>query len=214
MQFITVGNDAPVCIWNLSGIISTFLMTSIQDNIHTILFISENNFVIAADSPLLYVYSLPVLNNNNQYHHGHSNSISSSISNSSSKIERKSHDQLLGSQHRDSIQILTRITSTMFASASVEGVVVIWKDTLQGYGRLRVFSTLNNIVSFPTSKINKISAMIRVSRLLAVAINTSIFIFDCLKSMFLNLLKYYFRRRIVRDSPSSSPRNYTIADFV
>lgn len=54
-------------------------MMSIQDNIHCAIFASENHVIVAADSPLLYVYSLPNL-----------------LSSDMITCEQRSHDQLLG----------------------------------------------------------------------------------------------------------------------
>ena len=166
LQFITVGNDASVCVWSVAGqLLSSFFMTSVSDNIHSTIFVSDNHLVVATDSPLLFVYSLPTY-----------------ISMNPAQKEKKSHNQLLGSQHRDSIQRLCRLSKNLFASASLEGVIVIWKDTLQGHGRIRVMTTLNNLVANPSNKSNKIGAMIKLTtNLLAVAVETSIMIFDALR---------------------------------
>jgi hypothetical protein len=54
-------------------------------------------------------------------------SSSSFLSSAAPRLGRV-HEQSLSASHRDSVQLLTRLSSHLFASASIDGVIVIWLD--------------------------------------------------------------------------------------
>jgi hypothetical protein len=104
----------------------------------------------------------------------------------------RNHEQVLRSQHRDSVQQLLRIGSSMFVSASLDGAIVIWSDqpsaddvSARAAGRLRIVCTLNYhevyVMQTNTQKrlLYPVNAMHRLGvNLLVAAIGSSFCVYD------------------------------------
>lgn len=99
---------ADICLWHNNGtLLSNSLRKDNDPSIHTLLQVHGRHFCIiaASDYPSLAVYD--VIKDN-----------------SSDKYQLKFAHYL--ARHREDIQCLTRVTDSIFASASLDGAIILW----------------------------------------------------------------------------------------
>lgn len=96
---MSAGNDKHLNIWKTDGELIDLIERNEQENLNCVLMISNKRLVTAGNGAEMVVYSL---------------------------IEKRCVSLLLA--HREPVRCLVSLNSTMFASASIDGQIVIWSS--------------------------------------------------------------------------------------
>ncbi|PRP79750.1 hypothetical protein PROFUN_12612 [Planoprotostelium fungivorum] len=147
--FCSGGNDHQICVWNYKGLLlQTIDVRNEEENLHTILAIDTLTLVTASNANLLCVYRLETF---------------------------KFKKILLA--HRESVRCLVKISDSYFASASMDGAIIVWSsETLQTHKILNCpieFRNTNKVYIYDVKFLLPLS-----EQYLAAAIGGNILIYD------------------------------------
>lgn len=109
-RFCSGGNDDYLCLWDNDGTLLGKISRQIADkgeNLHCLLSISKNRVITASNSKFLIMYDVDALTYCNIF-----------------------------TFHRESVHCLVRCNSDLFVSASLDGVIIVWKEDLTVHKKL------------------------------------------------------------------------------
>jgi WD40 repeat protein len=149
-SFVSGGNDSTLRVWTRGGALTCAIKRDEDENLHTMLATNGQRLVTASDSRDLFVYRLDL-----------------------EQFEKRLPF------HRKSVRCLLRVSSTSFASASLDGAIVVWSaDTLSP---LRVLTQPEVFRDKHRVYISAVRSMVLLSdRYLAATIGTGFAVFDVL----------------------------------
>jgi len=160
---LIVSGGQDICLWNSSFQLLSKLLRNSLDYAHTVIVINSNRIVTATDQPHLTVYNI----------------LEEVSFPSPDKVhEIKEYKKL---QHRrESITFVLCITDSMFASASMDGAIIIWSSN--SLDIIRQFNNYENFLNLSDHTYPyKVNHLIMVDkRYLIVAIGSGFAIYDAL----------------------------------
>lgn len=121
---LTAGQD--ICVWDAMFKLLAIYQRNSLDYIHTAINLKTGRFVLATDQPTLYVYNTPMVNEEED-----------------GPLKITEFQKL--SPHRESVTCLILISDAMFASASMDGAIIIW--TAHRLVATRKFNHFDNFVN-------------------------------------------------------------------
>uniref|UniRef100_A0A6B2LHF9 Uncharacterized protein n=1 Tax=Arcella intermedia TaxID=1963864 RepID=A0A6B2LHF9_9EUKA len=100
-KFCSGGNDRFLRIWSYQGTLIGVIERQEEENLHCLLAISNKRIVTGSNSSLLHTYNTETMKFISFF-----------------------------TNHRESVRCLVNINEELFASASLDGVIVVWKSDL------------------------------------------------------------------------------------
>jgi len=192
-MFCSGGNDNMICLWSKEGKLQGKIERKDGDHLHCLLVIRNNRLVAASDSTLL-VYNLQTL------------------------TEHKSLSAPNVRAHREAVRCLCHVSDGLFASASLDGAIILWTTHT-----LTPLRTLNVQLSYQDQEFHvfpySVQHMVSLGeRYLLAAIGCGFSLFDVLTgdcllkcpkahhSSVQHIMTLYNNERIVTCSADSSIR--------